>query len=217
VTASQAVQEALLRGSVTTGLAVAGNFVGVGVGLLVFGPAGALVLGNLLPVLSRTQSNRVTETIKRAARGDKYRAWEEKARSQYEPLCSHLLALLTNKGEQLKARIDQLPQTGAAADYLRWRLTDLLCHLRAQWLRVKALESESDDIDILGGRLLRLLSESTLHPAAYQKELRAFLVALEGQPSAADNVGEQVSKAVEAAAEQGSRAITWVKGWLGKA
>lgn len=44
ITGAQAIQEVLLDGGTRAGLAVVGNYVGVGVGLLVFGPAGALVL-----------------------------------------------------------------------------------------------------------------------------------------------------------------------------
>jgi len=54
----QAVQDVIVNGVVRTGLAVTGNYVGVGIGLLVFGPAGAVVLGSVLPVLSRWQSER---------------------------------------------------------------------------------------------------------------------------------------------------------------
>ncbi|MGH8453972.1 MAG: hypothetical protein ACRESW_05415, partial [Nevskiales bacterium] len=56
VSGTQAVEQIVLDGSTRVGLAVAGGYLGTGIGLLVFGPAGALVWGSVLPVLAQAQS-----------------------------------------------------------------------------------------------------------------------------------------------------------------
>ena len=63
ITGAQAMHQIMLDGAARAGLAVAGGFVGKTVGLLVFGPAGALVLGAALPVLSQAQTKRLLDVV----------------------------------------------------------------------------------------------------------------------------------------------------------
>ena len=201
VTGSQAVQEVLINGSITAGLAVSGNFVGVGIGLLVFGPAGAVVLGSALPALSRTLVGSTRNAVATLAQGERHKAWAAEARERLERLMAVLEEALKRKAEIVKQRRSGL-QGGAVGDYLDWRLDEEVCFLREAWLRLAAIRNDKTlDVQEAGARLMVWLSACTLHPATYQKEMSAWAQVLQAKPSLGDNMEEQTRRAVRAAGE----------------
>lgn len=102
VTGSQAVQEVLISGSIRSGLAVVGNYVGVAIGLLVFGPAGALVLGSVLPIVSCTQSAFVKQKVREVTQGRQYRDREEQARRSL-----HRLVIVLRGGIKIRVFVKE--------------------------------------------------------------------------------------------------------------
>lgn len=215
VTGSQAIQDVLVTGTVGAGLAVAGNYVGVGIGMLVFGPAGALVLGSALPVLSRTQVSRTKSLAESAIRGDGYRAWEAKARQSFAELLKKLCVILDAKEALLLRRASSIG-TGAAYEYVRWRLEDDLCFLHESRLRLEKIrDDERSAIEDLGERALKWLTTCALHPVQYQDELRNWLELLARRPTLNDSLSEQAGKAGDAVVGLG-RAVGGVLGaWFG--
>jgi len=193
---SQAFQDVIINGVVRTGLAVTGNYVGVGIGLLVFGPAGAVVLGSVLPVVSRLQSGRAKRCIGRMSRGESYRQWESEARQCLDALGAVLRAGLDDKARRIKARA--WTDDNAAAEYLAWRRDDDLRFLHEADLKLKAiLQNRERPIDEAASRLLVWLSHSNLHPALYQPEFRAWIDVTSRRPGLPQSVGDGVGAAAQ--------------------
>ena len=189
-TASSALQEVMINGSIRAGLAVAGNFAGVTIGLLVFGPAGGLVLGSVLPILSRTQSERAKALADKVVRGKGYMVWQKQACQAHRTLVERLESGLKDKAERLKLRTTS--GTDFATDYVRWRLNDELRFLRETWLRLQTISQGAEsDIEAAAEKLLLWIGTCTLHPAVYQVELLQWLRIMSQRPTLGDNVGER--------------------------
>ena len=192
VTGSQAVQEVLINGSITAGLAVTGNFVGVGIGLLVFGPAGGVVLGSALPILSRTLVGGTRRAVEGLAEGDGHKAWSAHARQNLERLMAVLEAALKHKAETIKRRIGW-QQEDPVSQYLDWRLDEDVCFVREAWIRLTAIrDNKTLRVEEAGARLVVWMSTCTLHPATYQAELREWTAVMGRKPGFSDNVAEHV-------------------------
>lgn len=189
-TASSALQEVMINGTIRAGLAVAGNFAGVTIGLLVFGPAGGLVLGSVLPILSRTQSERAKALANKVVRGKGYMVWQEQACQAHRALVGRLESGLKDKAERLKSRTTS--RADFATDYVRWRLNDELRFLRETWLRLQTISQGAEsDIEAVAEKLLLWIGTCTLHPAVYQVELLQWLRIMSQRPTLGDNVGER--------------------------
>lgn len=159
------------------------------IGLLVFGPAGGLVLGSVLPILSRTQSERAKALADKVVRGKGYMVWQEQACQAYRTLVERLESGLKDKAERLKARTATGPDL--AKDYVAWRLNDELRFLREAWLRLQTISQQAGlDIEVATEKLLLWLGTCTLHPAVYQVELLEWLRIMSQRPTLGDNVGE---------------------------
>lgn len=195
MTGTQAVQDAVINGTIRAGLAVAGNYAGVGIGLLVFGPAGALVLGSALPILSRTQSNRLKKGLDQVTQGERYQAWEKQARATLDALFAVLSRGLERKADLIKSQ--RTAGAGKPAEYLDWRRNDDLRYLREAYLRLKTIsEGGTTSVEEAGERMVVWLSTSTLHPAVYQKELSAWSEIVGARPDLAQNVSDGLRPAV---------------------
>ena len=193
VSGSQAIQDVVINGSVRAGLAVAGNYAGVAIGLLIFGPAGALVLGSTLPILSRTQSERAKEMLERFVPSDKYKVWEKDARLALDALRGTLHAGLIAKAEGINAK--SWNASNVAADYLAWRQEDDLRFLHEAGLRLAAIGHESKlPVEDAGNQILVWLSTSTLHPAVYQAELSKWIQLWERRPAFYEVVKETMKE-----------------------
>ena len=195
VTGSLAVQEVLISGSIRSGLAVIGNYAGVAIGLLVFGPAGALVLGSALPIVSCTQSAVVKEKVQWATQGKQYRDWEERVRRRLHRLVTVLRDGIEIKIKKLEARV--WPTVGnPVADYLHWRTNEEIRFLREVASRLERIrEQGKKSVEDATGQLLIWLSTCTLHPAVYQSAFTKWIEALERRPTIGDNVKEKVKRA----------------------
>ncbi|HET8897981.1 MAG TPA: hypothetical protein VFN09_04310 [Rhodanobacteraceae bacterium] len=174
LTGTQAIQEVLIDGTVRVSLAVAGNYAGVTIGLLVFGPAGALVLGSALPVLSRWQTTSVKRRLDELITSESNRKWNGTCRDAMRALIEVLELKLQDKANRLKKRVpDQA--AGVTGSYIRWRIHDELRFLREAWCRLRAIGSSQTSVEEAGPQLLTWLSTSTLHPAVYQPPCAAGL------------------------------------------
>lgn len=219
ITGTQALQEVLLDGGTRAGLAVVGNYVGVGVGLLVFGPAGALVLGSVVPILSQRQSGRLKGKLDEWVQDETYCAWAVEARAALLRLIARADDELRRKAELLQERMPEESQA-VAVRYLQWRLDDELCFLREAWCRLREIrDDEMATIESLATRTMSWLSTSTLHPVTYQAELAALSSVFGRRPSTADRVAEVTKKASEkamkVAEEFGNEIGKWWRGFGG--
>ena len=201
ITGTQAVQEVLLDGGARAGLAVVGNYVGVGVGLLVFGPAGALVLGAVAPIFSQRQSGRLKGTLDRWVQDKTYRDWAEEARGALSELISRAEDALQQKAALLQSR--QPADTQAVVvRYLRWRVDGDLAFLREAWCRLRVIRDDNAAaVEISAAHVMSWLSSSTLHPSVYQDQLLGISEILKRRPSTADRVAVVTKEAADKTVE----------------
>ena len=102
VSGTQAVEQVVLDGSARMGLAVAGGYLGTGIGLLVFGPAGALVWGSVLPVLAQAQASRLMGLLDEYIQTDAYRKWASEAHRAIDALVTCLDKAIEDKMQLLR-------------------------------------------------------------------------------------------------------------------
>lgn len=213
LSATQAVQEILVDGTVRAGLAVAGNYAGVTVGLLAFGPAGALVLGSALPVLSRWHATSVKKGLDALVRSDSYKAWDRDCREALGTLIDVLKCKLQDKAERMKQRVPD-PSANVVGRYLRWRVEDELRFLREAWCRVKVIGADAAvPMEQVGPLLLTWLSTSTLHPVVYQAPLREWSAIMSKRPALGERVVETIEdlgkKTIDGCAEMVDKLRRW--------
>lgn len=174
VTAPEAASDLLIQGSTRAGLAVAGGFVGKSIGLLVLGPAGALVGGALGPVVAQAGAGRLAPRIRKAVR------LRPKVDRGIDDTCDALSHDVEKAIDQMLAvlrRKHRLIGSGVAGTYVRHRVIDEARHLdecQGELLRLRC--------DPWGARsravsMLRIASRS-VHPSRYQGTLRDLLDAL---------------------------------------
>lgn len=209
VTASQAFQQVLLDGGTRAGLAAIGGYAGTGIGLVVFGPAGALVLGGVVPILSQMQSRKLQGKLDEVVSSQIYRTWEIRARSDWNILVNKAREKLKTKSAAINVRISGLQQ-GDAAEYLRGRLNDDLCFLQETECRLDRLVNDrSLSIEVATARLLLWLGASTIHPSVYQQELAEFNAAFAKRPSLSERAADHAAKVVEGAKHIVRGLSTW--------
>lgn len=192
ITGQQAIHEVLLDGGTRMGLSAIGGYAGSGIGLLVFGPAGALIFGTVTPILSQMQSSHVKKALDEWTTSDKYVEWETQTHKLYERLSTRLKQALKNKYRALKKQLSEVPE-GQVSAYVRWRMTDEVIFLREMWYRLKLMEEcNSVSLEIKFKRLLEWLSVSTIYPAAYQYELEALSKSFSERPPVSDRIIDRV-------------------------
>ena len=217
MTARQVLEQVLLDGSVRTGLFAVGGVLGAGAGLMLFGPAGAWVFGAGAPVLAQSQTPRVVQLLKKHAKGQAFRDWEDQAHARLNELQRILFAALEAKRDQLRSKI---PTQGKneVLDYVHWRLDDddrfiLECMARIRTLTCNAFPLPERRLT----EFLRCITVSGIHPAIYQKSLHEAQNMISGRPGLMEllqdptiqNVLGGIKHSAEGAASAG-------KGWLSR-
>ncbi|WP_299312056.1 hypothetical protein [uncultured Halomonas sp.] len=172
LTGKQAVEQVLLDGTVRTGLAAAGSVAGASVGMLLFGPAGALVLGSGSPVLAQMMTTRLTEHLRKRVKGKANCEWESQVHRDLDALQGQVLRSLTHKQAQLEEKIGRLPDHQIGG-YLRWRLQDDHAFSKECQMRLGLLEAPARPYpEQRLADTLRVMAMCGVHPAIYQPELR---------------------------------------------
>lgn len=180
VTANQAWEQVVLEGFTRTGLAIAGGAAGSGIGLLVFGPAGALVWGILAPVMAQSQTTRVTNKIKNSVKTSVYREWERKVRSEIDGMKQTIQKNLDWRLESLRDDYRKLDDSEIQR-YLKLRITQKARGFQELKIRLKSITKP--DIEDTIRELLTLVSRSPIHPMVYQNHLKAIAELLKQKPS----------------------------------
>ncbi|MDN3552895.1 hypothetical protein QWY74_05340 [Halomonas almeriensis] len=199
LSARQTLEQIMLDGSVRIGLAGAGSAAGPFIGTALFGPAGGVVFGVALPVLSQALTPQVSRSIKHKASGEQYRQWSATAHQHLDALHGCLLDALADKRQQIDSKLAECPDTPEGA-YLRWRLNDdrrhsqevqiHLCHLR---------KAEEPGAEKRLRATLELLALAGLHPVHYQAELSTVTRHFEQRPGLGATVKDWTSTAAEGA------------------
>lgn len=171
ITASQAASQLLIEGSARVGLAVAGGVVGTSVGLLVLGPAGALVGGALVPILAQAGTGRLTSLVREAL------GLRSEADAEIDRKCHSLLEAVRNALDEKLATLRVKYRRvggGVAGTYVRHRLADEGRHLReCEDELVRLADGERGGV----GRAVSILrvAPRSVHPSRYQPQLRDLL------------------------------------------
>ncbi|WP_280553450.1 hypothetical protein [Halomonas sp. 25-S5] len=186
LTGKQAIEQIMLDGMVRMGLAGSGSVVGAGVGMMMFGPAGAWVFGAGAPVMSQMLTTRVSELLRQKVKSQAHREWESQAHQELSALQAKLLESLTRKQRQLDEKLEAVPNN-LAGDYLRWRLQDDRDFAQECQGRLQALDLA--DRPLPEQRLTDTLREMAMcgvHPAIYQPELHAVVARIKHRPELAN-------------------------------
>ena len=175
VTASQAASHLLIEGSTRAGLAVGGGIVGTSIGLLVLGPAGALIGGAFAPVFAQAGAGRLVVRVKEATGLESEEDKEIDRRS--DEFLSTVRKAIDDKLEVLRIKY-RLVGGGVAGEYVRYRLADDGRHLRESLHELSRLEQDRRDVRSRAISILRVALRS-VHSSHYQRPLRALLRAME--------------------------------------
>lgn len=205
ISGSQAVQEILVDGGTRAGLAVAGGYVGTGVGLLVFGPAGALVLGSVTPILSQMQSGRIRNVLDSAVSSRVYNDWRQRAEQALLDLIAALESILRRK-EALMCERRPSAAAGVASTYLGWRADQDVAWLQEAGCRLRAIRDATDVVERRVERVMQWLSVGAVFPSQCKVELAALSDVFRTRPTLGERAAERTLDAVEAtvkAADQG--------------
>ncbi len=183
VSGTQAVEQIVLDGSTRAGLAVAGGYLGTGIGLLVFGPAGALVWGSVLPVLAQAQASRFMGLLDGYIQTEAYTKWTSSAHSPIDALVTCLEKAIRDKIQLLRDK-DKALGAGQLSDYVRYRFTDEMRFLDESQARLAQLRPETrGTVEQRALDVIRWTAGSTIHPVRYQVELARLNETLKRRPS----------------------------------
>lgn len=183
VSATQAVEQIILDGGIRVGLATAGGYIGASIGLLVFGPAGALVLGAVTPVLSQAQARRFAGLMDKHIKAEPYTQWETDTHRVIDEFVTCLEASIERKRQFLRDKYKALG-TGDISDYVRYRLADDARFLReSRALLAQLTREHCDTVEQRALDVIRWTAGSTVHPALYQSELFQLNEVLKQRPS----------------------------------
>lgn len=208
VTAAQAMQQVVFDGSTRMGLAAIGGFAGKSIGLLVFGPAGALVLASALPILAQRQSKFVQGVVDQWITSDAYAEWKSDTQAVLGALTNTLERAMETKLAILRKREGALGD-GEVAEYVRWRICDDICFLIEQRCLLQASSHvPSSSVEARAAAVLAWLPGSTIHPRLYQSELNALSVALGKRPAASDRLSQRGVAAARATVGFGRRLLS---------
>ncbi|MYB39191.1 MAG: hypothetical protein F4Y26_17765 [Gammaproteobacteria bacterium] len=165
VTMGQAASHLLIEGTARSGLAIAGGVLGAAVGLLVLGPAGALVVGHLAPVAAQGGAPALVRWFK--GLGD------DKQAPELESFCWAGVDAIDRKRALFRTKHQSLG-AGAAGTYARYRLVDEMTHLEESRDRLVALTRDRRDP---AERLLDAIRTTSraVHPASVQRALKRAL------------------------------------------
>jgi hypothetical protein len=203
--------EVAVGGAIKGGLAVAGGFVGKGLGLLLLGPAGAVVGGGLggglTSILGRGR-------VRAAVDGLVSPEWEKRAGAACDAFLDALDGALSRKAAILTRKLELL-----AADLrpeARWiadRIADDRLFVVEGAVRVAALRREATDIQEKVQSALRIMHDHAVHPWTVREELAALIAVVDEKPTVVSTAAELSREAVEKANELIGGLM---KGWLPK-
>jgi hypothetical protein len=205
VSAIQAVEQIIMDGGTRAGLAAIGGYAGSAIGLLVFGPAGALVLGGVIPVLSQAQTSRLTGALDAHIRTQRYRDWAEQAQASIDALCQCLTKVLEKKLGRLRTKWKVFSGSGMN-EYIRARLEDEAAYLNEAKARLTSMgRTEFPFAEQRAIEVIRWAAGSTIHSIDYQAELKRLQEVVEARPPLTDRLNEM-----------GTDAWDQIRGWYQK-
>lgn len=219
LSALQAVEQVILDGSVRVGLVGAGSLAGSGLGLLIFGPAGAWVFGAGMPVLFQSQTGRLVSRIQEGLMLT-YKRWKTDAHRELDEFHAKLDIVCKSK-RKLLAKQHLKTEDDALGNYLKWKLGDQFRYVQEVGILLKSISMEA--FPSPENRLketLRWLAASDIHPVCYQEDMKRLSVFLANRPTMVETIWtedrkKQVLEGNNWVEQQLSGAVKSVNGKLG--
>ena len=174
--------EVLLDGSLRTGLVVAGGFTGQALGLLVFGPAGAVIFGGAGGVGALFGAGHVKSKIQ----GYLATEWRERVEWSARVFEDALRTAILRKREILERKLASLSADGRPeTEWLRRRLEDDGLALAEALVVLDARSKDMDPI-VRVRSLLGIMHDAAVHPWVVKRELDGLIEAVNARPSLAE-------------------------------
>lgn len=183
IRSDQAIEQVLMDGGTRVGLATLGGFLGSGIGLVIYGPAGALIWGGLMPVLAQSQTSLVKGKVQNFVKTKEFLEWEKNLERVLKALFAIIDDELNKKIEQLRNKYRQCG-SDVTSEFLKRRFADEGRHLHEMKSEVKKISNnKSQSMEEKAIKTIRFLAYSTIHPIHYQEELPKISEILKDKPS----------------------------------
>jgi len=183
IRSDQAMEQVLMDGGTRFGLATLGGFLGSGIGLIIYGPAGALIWGGLMPILAQSQTSRVKGKVQQIAKTKEFLEWEKHLGRVLEALFSKINDKLDKKIKQLRHKYRQCG-SDVTSNFLKRRFADEGRYLHEMKSEVNEINrNKGQSMEEKAIKTIRFLAYSTIHPVNYQKELTKISEVLIDKPS----------------------------------
>ncbi len=183
---AQAVEQLMLDGAVRAGLFAAGAVIGKTMGMFLFGPAGAWVLGGGLPILAQAARGKVVDQVRIRARSGAYAEWVGAVHQQLDRMQTDLIAALSDRIQQLNDKQSADPRN-TVQRYLHWRIVDAMLYADECRHHIGAICKESHPLPEARLRELLLWAQrASIHAFRYQSALASVIEYLEQAPGVLD-------------------------------
>jgi hypothetical protein len=183
-------------------LAIAGGFMGNGLGLLVFGPAGAYIFGGVLAVTATTQSNLISEHVDTFLDPDRDSSLHQSSDKLLNTCRDHLEAKVLG----IESKMADLPE-GEVSEAMRHRWQWELVFVKSKINEAKFLTlNEHYSGEKKAKAALELATQSGVHPVWLQKNYEELLRVL-GAPK------ERWEKAKTKTGQFRTRVHDFIKKW----
>jgi hypothetical protein len=202
--------EIALGGAAKGGLAAAGGLAGKSIGLLLFGPAGAVVGGGVGGIVSTFGAGR----LRSAVDGLVAPQWEKDATIACDAFLDSMEAALAKKAEILAGKLKMFEADHR--DEMRWiadRIADDRLFVLEGAGRVTALRRKPGDVQNRMQAALRVMHDHAVHPWTVREKLAELLAVVNAKPTVASTAAELSKEAVEKANELIGGLM---KGWLSR-
>ena len=174
--------EVAVDGAVKGSLSAAGGFVGNTLGLLVFGPAGAIVFSGVGGAAALFGSGRVRQKVDRALVGE----WLGHVDADSERFRASLKSAMRQKIDILRQKADQLDAyDNEHVPWLKLRFFDNALTI-AECMADLEIDAVKRDQPERAMAYVRLMREASVHPWSVNSELTALMDNLAGKPGLTD-------------------------------
>ena len=184
--------EVAVDGAVKGSLSAAGGFVGSTLGLLVFGPAGAIVFSGVGGTAALFGSGQVRQKFDRALVGE----WLGHVDTDSERFRASLKNAMREKIDILRQKAAQLDTfDNEHVPWLKLRLFDNALTI-AECMADLEIDAVKRDQPERATAYVRLMREASVHPWSVNSELTALMENLAGKPGLTDVGRDHLDKAI---------------------
>ena len=181
----------VLDGAVKGGLAAAGGFSGKVLGLLLFGPAGALIFGGIGGTAAILGSHWTRQQAIRLISGEWLQSLDDATNRLHRALTSEMQAKIELLMEKRSQIVDQGHEQGA---WFVARVSDDVVALAEHIYELENEVAKQGQPD-RARMCLQSMTEAGVHPWVVQQEISAVLNTLKQQPSLTEATSKQAMKA----------------------